>query len=185
MLIRRRDALKHDGAHVLRVLAQVNHGRARAVRPAKEIDLFVTQRGAHFVEVVGRDRGCVKRQVSFRFEFSAALADLVEREKVTEITLRILWIVKLTVEGIRLSGAALVHEDEIAMLAYLCECTSESRRIFSRGGSRSTRKVEKGIWFALLTCRRQDEDVDVDLPSLARRAVFEDLVRAALRRPCN
>src|SRR4029450_3965274 len=108
--------------------------------------------------VVHRDRRRVEREVCFRLEVRATLAYLFQREEVAEITLLIVRVVKRTLELMRLAGAPLVHEHEVAVLAYFGERSHDAGRIFRRSRSWSAGEVEERIGFALLTDRGQHEN---------------------------
>src|SRR5262249_16697273 len=149
-LVRRRDAVQHYRTNVLRVTSQINERGARSVRTAHEIDLVIRERGAHVVEIVHRDVGGVERQVGFGFEVRATFADGVDREERTEKTLRVFGIEELAIQGVRLSGAALIHKNEIAMFADGGEFLGNAGSFFRCGLTWTTSEIEQRIWFALL-----------------------------------
>src|ERR1044072_3563525 len=129
--IRRSDALECGRTHMLGISLEVSQRGARSIRAAKEIELFISERGPDFVHIVDSDIGCVEFQIGFRFELWPALADLFERKEVTEITLEVVWIEEHAVERMGTAGAALVYEQQIAMLTDLCELRREADRVFS------------------------------------------------------
>src|ERR1044072_3610579 len=109
---------------------QVSQRRARAVRAAEEIESLVAKRCAYFIHVIRSDSGYIELQIRIRFELFAALADVVEREEITEICLQIRLVVKLAIEWMRAAGAALIDEEQVAMRKYLWKCLRDPGSVF-------------------------------------------------------
>ena len=94
---------------------QVSQRCTRTVRATEEIESLVTKRRTDFIHVIRGDRGYVELEIGIGFELFAALADVVEREEITEIRLQIGRVVKLAIEWMRAAGAALIDEEQVAM----------------------------------------------------------------------
>src|SRR6185369_8356387 len=79
------------------------------------------------------------------------------------------------------AGAALVHEYEVAVLADLRKRLRDAGGVFSGGGTWATGEVEERIRFALCARGGQDDDLEIDLATFARGAIFVNFERAASR----
>src|SRR5262249_47458395 len=97
-LICRRHTLQRDCPHVIGMLSQVNERSACPVGCAKDIDLVVTERCSHVVQIVHRNRRGVEREISRTLEFLFALLHVLEREKIPKKALRICGIEEVTIE---------------------------------------------------------------------------------------
>src|SRR5260370_492528 len=75
-------AVGHDRAHGGGVAAKEARGGWGAVGPAEEIDLVVTEPGAHLVDVVHAEGGGVEPQVGDLGEAVAAPADGPRRKEI-------------------------------------------------------------------------------------------------------
>ncbi len=142
----RRDAVEHHAAHAIRMAPRVFHRRARAVRAAPEVDAVVAERGAHRVEIgdprggrvlgrvdaPGREfRGAglrARHRVEFQRGFDVAFVELERGAG----------------ERRAAAGAALVDEDDVAVLAHPVELGGERpevRRRLARAAGEDEQRV--------------------------------------------
>jgi hypothetical protein len=112
--VERRRADQDRPPHPAAVAAHVRLGQLGAVRQGEHIDLPVTERGAHPVEIVGRKLGAVAGQVGARREVVAAGGDQVEGVHRLE---RVAALEPGTAQPVRPTGAALIDQDDVAVLA--------------------------------------------------------------------
>ncbi len=183
-LVDRRHAVEHDAAHDAGVAAQEDLGGLGAVGPAEEIDLVVTEPGAHLVDVVHAEGGGVEPQIGDLGEAVAAPADGLRRKEIARQELRIgalgvrVRAVEIAIERVRTAGAALVHRQDVAALAQLlvireAGCIPGGRP--PRPAGQDDDRVRRPIGGE----RRQHHDVEVDLAAAPRRAVLPHRVGAA------
>lgn len=156
------DALHDHAADVPRVAARVLRGHPHAVRRAVEVDLVVAEVAAHCVEIGPGVRGRVAAQVDASRQAVAARGDRLDRK---EIALRS----DLAFERIRLSGAALVDQDDVALAAD----AGEGRRVKVRQArgrlSRPALQDEERLELARAQ-RGKDDDVQLDRASVLHAA---------------
>ena len=123
----RRDRIEHDRARVLRITHRVLLCDARAVGHAHQVDLRRTDRLAHRVEIADRIGRRVEAQVRLACELVAALDRHrargfrrfvgIGRTRIDRIGRGLVLIVELALQRIRLARAALVDQEDVAVLA--------------------------------------------------------------------
>ena len=155
---RRRDAVEHDAAHVVRVPAQIFLRGARAVRAAPEVDLVVAQRRAHRVEIGDPRRRRVLRGVdALRGELLRAGGRLRHRIELERRLEAVVGLERRADERRRAAGAALVDEHDVAILAHAGqrrgERSEEARRLAGAAGEN-----EQRIGARVQRVRRQHRD---------------------------
>ena len=168
----RRDAIQHDRSHVLAVLPKVDECRASAVRPAVKIDAVVPENRADIVQIVHRDVCGVEANVGVvPVEASAKpgercrapLGHLAKRAGTGP-----------AVQGIGLSGSALIDQHDVPRPLNLAEDAADLAGQLGRGLSGSSGQKEQRI----VTCRRskgrKHDNPKPYLTSNSGVAVFED-----------
>src|SRR5947209_16566704 len=97
--------------------AQIYKRGACAVRIAEQIDLVEAHGMADVVEIVDGVGGRVLRQIGGFRERVAADADVYHRDRFTDHGLYIVRIAQGAREPVRAAGAALIDENDVALLA--------------------------------------------------------------------
>ena len=89
-------------------------------------------------------------------------------------------IVTVAVERVRLAGAALIDEDDVAIVLHALEDRANSFCELRGALAGAAGQEEQRIRLRIGAQRRQHDDVQVDLASLLGRAILVDLERAAV-----
>ena len=165
-------------ADAIAVLAHVDERGARAVGAAVDVDLVVAEERADIVEIVHRDRRRVERQVGVVLRLAGLEA--IERLLVGlhERLQRI--VVVVAVERIRLAGAALIDEDDVAIVLHAAEDLADHLGQLGGALAGSAGEEEQRIGLRIGAERRQHDDVQIDLAALLGGAILVDLERAAV-----
>src|SRR5688500_8220132 len=172
-------AVHHDGSNGGSVPLHIDLFLAGATGGAVEIDAIVPQRRPDLIHVVHGQRLRVEADVSGLVR--EARADVCVREDLLEVRLqRRVRRRRRACQGIRAAGAADVNEHEVAMLMDVAEQSREVTRRSRRGGSRTPVEVEHRIRSTRAE-RRQDDQVDGDLPARPGGAVLPYQIAAAAR----
>ena len=159
------------------VLPDVDEGGAGAVRAAIQIDPFVAEMRADVVEVVHRDAGRVEPDVG-------VIAGQARAQPVERLLVRLgqlLQRVRFTpaLERMRLAGAALVNQDDVALTEDGAEYFAHLGRQLGRRLAWSTGQKEQRVGCRLGGQRRQGDDVERDAAPGPRIAVLVDFKRSA------
>jgi intracellular septation protein A len=170
--IGRRDAVEDHRSHTLAMPAQVDEGRPRAVGAAIQIDVLVAEMRADRIEVVHRDARRVVAHVGVvtsQAGFQPGKRLLVGFHRLAEGVGR-----RSTVERVRLAGATLVDEDDIAVAEYPPEDLPHLRRELRRRLTGSAGEEEQRVG-TLSTQRGQHDDVQRDAAAGGCLRILEHL----------
>ena len=110
--VHRRDAVEDHRADVFAVAAEVDERGARSVRPAVQVDAVVAQIRANLVQVVHGDVGRVEADVGVVARETSLQAVEARLARFGHLAQRVR--VRSAVQRIRLPGAALIDEDDVA-----------------------------------------------------------------------
>ena len=164
----RRDAVEHAAPHVRRELALVLERDARAVRRADEVDALGTERRAHGVEVLHRDRRREESEVARGGNVRQLQKRVVALHREPELALGIGLIRERlladlrTLQRRRSPGAALIDEDDVAPVVESREERHRRRGDRDRALPRAAGQQENRVGMLAPRHRRHDDVVDVD-----------------------
>ena len=143
---------------------------ARAIGDTVQVDLPVTQGAAHRIQVAYRDAGGVLPQIGLRRQLRQA-------------TINLCWqglLIDLALQRLRLTGAALVDQDDVAI-------TADARKGRGRAGvkvagshTRSARQDKHGVGCTLPVDRGYARHKQAHAAPASVAAVFGDQQIAAL-----
>ena len=177
-LVHRHGAHQDDRAHLLGMAPREVLPRPRAVGAANDVDLAVAQPSQRLGEVVHGGIGGVAGEVVRLRQALLALPDGRDREHLPEIALQVvLMAAELAGQLVRLRGAALIDEDEIAVAAQ-----RDFREIAGLLGDRlagAAAEEEDRIGLRRRRERRQDDHLHADLAARLRLPVLPDLIGGA------
>ena len=183
-LVDRHDASEIDRADALRVRAQVNLRRTRPVRPREEVELFVAEGLAHLLQVAGEVQVRVLSEVRALAQLAGAGLHGSGRQEVTQVRRRSLRIVQVAAQDVGLARSALVHKQEITVLAKrykpLGEIPTRADGVFTRTSHQRHDRIGK----RLSAGRRNHGDRDPEAPAVRLVRIFgnHELAAACRRR---
>src|SRR5262245_50717497 len=129
----------------MRITFEINQRGACSIRRAKEIDLFVSQRPSHFVQIIHCDGSGVACQIRITLKLLATLAHAVQWKEGAKVALQIGRVIKSAVERMRSSSATLIHKYKITSLPNPGKSSGEFSRTSCCSSAGATRKVNKWI----------------------------------------
>ena len=124
--------MEKNRAHASRIRLRVDLCRARAVRPCDEIELRVAEHSADVVEIARGMVVRVLREVRARGELLGALCHGSDREHVAQAGGSIARVVERAAQGVGLSGAALIDQQQVAVAQQRAEQADEVFRVADR-----------------------------------------------------
>ena len=89
-------------------------------------------------------------------------------------------VVAVAVERVRLAGAALIDEDDVAIVLHARNNVADGLGELGGALAGAAGEEEERIGLRISAQRRQDDDVQVDLAALLGGAILVDLERAAI-----
>ncbi len=162
--VEERAAVQHRRSDVIRMLPEVVLHERRSVRAPIEIDPVVAERLPNGVEVVGSLRARVEaligvevRQVLVQPRLEGG--DRVRARHAGHIGPRLRQLQRVGV-----AGPPLVHEHDVPARMDLGERTRRGRPVVGRGAARPARDEEDRVGGGIRNLRREDHDVELDLP---------------------
>jgi hypothetical protein len=182
----RGDAVEHEAAHAVRVAHQILLGHARAVGNADEVELRRAERLAHRLQVVRGDRRRVVARIGFslhqRQAFARRPAHFVEvRARLRRRIARLVLVFALAGQRVRTTGAALVQQQDVVMLAQRRERGRDPRPGLDRGLTGSAGQQHDKIRVGRFGVGLDQRNLQIDLAPLGGIRVLRHPERRAVR----
>ena len=181
-LVDRHDAPEIDGADARRVRAQVNLCRTRPVRPREEVELVVAEGPAHLLQVAGEVQVGVLSEVRAPAQIGRAGLHGGRRKEVTQVRCRSLRIVQVAAQDAGLARSALVHQQEITVLAKRYEPLGELPTGADGVFTRTTHQRHDRIRKRPAAARGNHDDCDPELRAIRLVRILGNHQLTAARR---
>ncbi len=174
----RHDSIQDYRTHALGEHTQVGESRPRTVREAVDVHALVSEGGPHLIEIGHGDA----RRVEPRFAGKGLEAArdpgadrvFVEKREVLHPFLG-------AAESVRAPGAALIHENDVALAVHPSKCGSELRVRLGRRLAWPAGQEHQRIGRLVPAHRGDDGDAKIDRPPLRSRSILGNPQDAAAR----
>ena len=174
----RHHAVQDDAAHRVRMLARIFLGHAGAVGAAVEVELRRTDRLAQRLDVAGRDGGGVLAGVGV--QAGQAVARHLQLRFLAGRFAGVQAFGHLARQAVGAAGAALVHEDDVALVAKPRKATSHRRVRLGGRLARATGEEDHRVGGGFGGARCHQGHLQADLAAVGLGRVFGHVQRGAL-----